>query len=86
MSGIRSEFENALKQVRGLRAQPSNADLLKLYALYKQATVGDVRGARPGRLDVRDHAKYSAWEKARGLGAEEAMARYAALVAKLVSG
>lgn len=36
------EFETAAKEVQELKTKPSNDELLKLYALYKQATVGDV--------------------------------------------
>jgi diazepam-binding inhibitor (GABA receptor modulating acyl-CoA-binding protein) len=34
-------FEQAAKEVHDLTSKPSNDDLLKLYALYKQATIGD---------------------------------------------
>ena len=36
------EFEAAAQQVKELKTKPSDKELLTLYALYKQATVGDV--------------------------------------------
>lgn len=34
-------FNKAAEEVKELRAPASDADLLELYSLYKQATVGD---------------------------------------------
>ena len=50
--------------------------LLELYALYKQATAGDVSGERPGMMDFINRAKYDAWERYRGYSSEAAMERY----------
>jgi len=35
-------FEEAVDKVKNLKQTPSDANLLELYAYYKQATVGDV--------------------------------------------
>jgi diazepam-binding inhibitor (GABA receptor modulator, acyl-CoA-binding protein) len=86
MSDIRRRFEKAAKDVRSLPNEPDTHKLLELYALYKQATVGDVSGPRPAALDVRARAKHDAWEKVKGLRAEEAMTRYVALVARVSGG
>jgi diazepam-binding inhibitor (GABA receptor modulator, acyl-CoA-binding protein) len=85
MSDVRKQFESAVRDVRKLPSEPATAELLELYALYKQATVGDVSGPRPGAFDVRARAKHDAWTKARGLSTAEAMARYVRLVGKLSS-
>ena len=76
-------FRAAQTRVQNLRSRPSNDDLLAIYALYKQATAGDVSGKRPGMLDVKGRAKYDAWAKQRGLGAEDAKTRYIELVNRL---
>ena len=68
-----------IKPVTGL----GPSDQLALYALFKQATAGDVTGSRPGMLDVRGRAKYDAWAGKRGLAAADARAAYIALVASL---
>ena len=77
------QFEDAQARVKRLTTSPSNADLLELYALYKQGAVGDVQGDRPGRLDFRNRAKYDAWAAKRGLATDAAMAQYIALVQRL---
>ena len=79
MSDLNARFAAAqarIKPVTGL----GNDVLLDLYALYKQATVGDVVGSRPGMLDLRGRAKYDAWAQRRGTTREAAMAAYIALV------
>ena len=39
-----SKFEEAVAKSKTLTERPSNDILLKLYALYKQVTEGDVKG------------------------------------------
>lgn len=78
-----SDFESAQVRVKALRSTPAPADLLELYALFKQATVGDVSGARPSMLDFKGRAKFDAWEKKRGLAKETAQAAYVRLVVEL---
>ncbi|MCC6521318.1 MAG: acyl-CoA-binding protein [Polyangiaceae bacterium] len=81
-----ARFEDAQKRVKGLARSPSTDELLELYSLFKQATVGDVAGARPGMLDPKGRAKFDAWAKHEGLGRDDAMTRYVALVDRLVGG
>jgi acyl-CoA-binding protein len=78
------KFEDAQKRVKQLTSSPSNDDLLQLYALFKQATVGDVSGSRPGMMDFKGRAKFDAWTKAKGTSKEKAMDSYVALVDRLV--
>jgi diazepam-binding inhibitor (GABA receptor modulating acyl-CoA-binding protein) len=59
-------FEEAVIKSKSLKERPSNDELLKLYALYKQATDGDVKGERPGGFDFKGAAKYDAWESQKG--------------------
>jgi carboxylesterase len=80
-----SDFEEAQVQVKTLSRLPSNEDLLELYALFKQGTEGDVKGARPGFLDMKGRFKYDAWAGKRGLAREDAQARYVALVRALLA-
>lgn len=77
------EFEAAQARVKVLRATPSTAELLELYALFKQGTQGDVTGARPGAFDFKGRAKFDAWETKRGLSQEAAQAAYVKLVTEL---
>lgn len=80
----KADFEKALEEVKGL-SNLSNEDLLDLYGLFKQATVGDVSGSKPGMFDLKGKAKYEAWSSRKGLSKEEAMKKYVALVKKLKS-
>lgn len=83
MSDLKSQFDAAAQAAQNLSARPSNVDLLRLYALYKQATAGNVQGKRPGFTDPKGQAKYDAWQKAKGLTTDQAMQQYIDLVKKL---
>ena len=83
MSELPQRFADAqarIKPVTGL----GNDTMLELYALYKQATSGDVSGSRPGMMDLRGRAKYDAWAKRKGMTKDAAMQAYIELVAKHV--
>ena len=79
-------FNSAVTRSRELTSRPSNEDLLKLYALYKQATEGDVTGDRPGGFDFKAIAKYAAWQEVKGKSKEEAMKEYIGVVERLEKG
>lgn len=76
-------FEKAVARSKELTKRPSNEELLQLYALYKQATEGDVSGDRPGGFDFKAIAKYDAWAEIKGKSKEQAMNEYIALVDRL---
>jgi len=83
MSDLKAKFEQAAEDVKKLPERPDNDTLLKLYALYKQGSEGDVSGAKPGFFDFVGTAKYEAWAKLKGMKPEEAMQKYTDLVKKL---
>lgn len=83
MSDLKSQFEAASEAAKKLPERPDNETMLKLYSLYKQATDGDVSGPKPGFFDFVGTAKYEAWEKLKGVGAEDAMKKYVDLVKRL---
>ncbi|MBP1467765.1 acyl-CoA-binding protein [Candidatus Chloroploca sp. M-50] len=85
MSDLKARFEQAAQQVQQLPKRPDNDALLKLYALYKQGTLGDVTGSRPGILDMQGRMKYDSWAKLKGTSNEQAMNDYIALVDQLKS-
>jgi acyl-CoA-binding protein len=80
---LTEQFEDAQRRVKLLKTAPSNDNLLALYALFKQATVGEVQGSRPGMMDFKGRAKFDAWAKQKGTSKDSAMTAYVALVAKL---
>ena len=85
MPDLKASFEKAAKDVQGLSERPDNDTLLRLYALYKQGSEGDVSGPKPGFFDFVGTAKYEAWAKLAGTSQDEAMTKYVALVKKLTA-
>jgi len=83
MSDMQKKFEAAARDVQKLTKRPDDEDMLRLYALYKQATDGDVTGERPGAFSFVDRAKFDAWAKLKGTGAEQAKQSYVKLVERL---
>jgi len=83
MSDLQSSFDQALKDVKDLKERPDNDTLLRLYALYKQGSEGDVSGDKPGFFDFVGTAKYEAWAKLKGTAQDDAKQKYVALVKKL---
>ncbi len=83
MADLKTQFTQAAEDVKKLPERPDNDTLLKLYALYKQGAEGDVSGPKPGFFDFVGTAKYEAWAKLKGTGADEAMKKYVELVRKL---
>jgi len=80
---LKSRFEAASAAAKKTRKRPDNATLLKLYAYYKQATDGDIKGERPGGFDFVGGAKYDAWSKLKGTSGDDAMTQYIKQVEKL---
>ncbi len=83
IAAIARPLDAAALASKTLAKAPDNDTLLALYSLYKQASVGDVAGERPGALDLVNRAKFDAWSQRRGMTREAAMTEYVALVAKL---
>ena len=80
---LKQKFEAAAAAAKQTKKRPDNPTLLKLYAYYKQATEGDVKGARPGGFEFVAGAKYDAWAKLKGISNDEAMQNYIKQVERL---
>jgi acyl-CoA-binding protein len=80
---LTEEFQQAVDRSQKLTKRPTNEELLDLYALYKQATEGDVTGDRPIGFDFKALAKYQAWDDKKGMTKEKAMETYIAFMKKL---
>lgn len=78
MSDLKQKFDETVNYVQNAEGdfKPSNELKLEMYALFKQATTGDVSGKKPGMMDLVGKAKYGAWEKLKGTSSEEAMQIY----------
>ena len=83
MSNLNEQFEQAVKDSKALPEKPDNMTLLKIYALYKQATEGDVQDKRPGFTDMVGRAKWDAWNELKGQSSDEARQAYVDLIEDL---
>lgn len=83
MSDLNTLFEEAVKNSTSLSERPDNATLLKIYALYKQATEGDNESKKPSFTDMVARAKWDAWEKLKDTTADEAKQQYVDLINSL---
>jgi len=86
MSDLDTRFAEAAAVVQELDERPGNDELLRLYALYKQGSQGDVSGDRPGMLDFVGRAKYDAWAGIAGMSQDDAKTAYVELVDSLRAG
>jgi diazepam-binding inhibitor (GABA receptor modulator, acyl-CoA-binding protein) len=80
-----ADFQAAVDKTKTFTKRPDNAELLKLYALFKQATEGDATGDRPGGFDFKAIAKFDAWVEQKGKSKETAEAEYIAFVNQLAA-
>jgi acyl-CoA-binding protein len=80
---LQTRFEQAMANSKNLPERPDNMMLLKIYALFKQATAGDAEGDRPGFTDMIGRAKYDAWHALHGMSKDDAMQQYVDLIAEL---
>jgi len=71
--------------VSNLPKRPSDDELLELYGLYKQATVGDNDTTKPGMFDFKGKYKWESWDSLKGTSQEEAEQKYIALVDQLLA-
>ena len=79
------DFKTAAEKAKTLKNKPSDDTMLKLYSLYKQATVGDVQGSQPWAIQVVARSKWDAWNSQKGKGKEQAENEYVALVEELLA-
>ncbi|AVR95678.1 MULTISPECIES: acyl-CoA-binding protein [Telluria group] len=80
---LQAQFDQAMADSKNLPERPDNMTLLKIYALYKQGSAGDVTGERPGMTDFVNRAKYDAWAGLKGTSQEDAQQQYIDLIEEL---
>jgi len=76
MSDLKAKFEAAVANSKTLSERPDNMTLLKLYALYKQGSVGDNGEKKPGFTDMVGRTKWDAWNTLKGTSQTDAMQQY----------
>jgi len=62
------------------KVEQSTTDKLAAYALYKQATMGDITISRPSNTKMDSIPKWEAWSRRRGMSKEDAMREYIRVV------
>ncbi|KAH6939662.1 hypothetical protein HPB50_020295 [Hyalomma asiaticum] len=77
-------FNKAAEDVKNLKERPSDEELLELYALYKQGSIGDCNISQPGMFDPKGRAKWTFWNKKKGTSQEAAKEAYVSYAGKLV--
>lgn len=80
---LKDQFDAAVAASKQLPERPDNMTLLKIYALFKQASEGDCEGKRPGFTDMVGRAKFDAWDGLKGTSQDEAMQQYIDLIEEL---
>ncbi len=83
MATLKATFEAAMADSKNLSERPDNATLLKIYALYKQGSIGDNAEKKPGFGDMVGRAKWDAWNGLKGTTTNEAMQQYVELIESL---
>ncbi len=85
MADLKKQFEKAATDVKSLTERPDNDTMLRLYALYKQGSEGDVKGPEARLFRLRRVAPSTRPGKnSRAPAQEQAMKKYVDLVKKLV--
>ena len=78
------QFKQAVSESKNLPEKPGNENLLQLYSLFKQGSIGDVNTDPPSNLfDFVAKAKYEAWAALKGKSTSDAIAEYIDLIKKL---
>ncbi|RWS01809.1 putative diazepam binding inhibitor-like protein [Dinothrombium tinctorium] len=81
---VDEQFQKAADDIKNLKSRPTDEELLELYALFKQATVGDINTERPGLFELKAKAKWDAWNGKKGMPTEEAKLAYITRAKQLI--
>ncbi|KAK3750192.1 hypothetical protein QZH41_015415, partial [Actinostola sp. cb2023] len=77
------EFDTAKERSTTLKDDPGNEAKLKLYALFKQATVGQCNAPKPGAFNFVEKVKWTAWSNLGSMTKDEAEKQYIQYVSEL---
>ena len=78
------KFTKAFNDLSELEESLAPDIMLKLYAYYKQAVVGNTF-SYSGEVDVRDAFKFNAWTQLNGMTQENAKKQYIKLVKNILN-
>lgn len=77
---VSKEFEEAKSKLSTLNEDPGSDVKLKIYALFKQATIGKCNTSKPSMVDFVNRAKWNAWNDLSNLSQAEAEKQYISIV------
>ena len=80
---LETMFHASASFVKTLPTRPNNDELLKLYALYKQATCGNCNTPEPGLFAIQAKSKWRAWNSVIDMDKKDAMHQYIDFVKSL---
>lgn len=66
MADVEQQFQKSAEDAKNLKSRPTDEELLEIYALFKQATVGDNDQPKPGMFQLKEKAKHDFWLKKKG--------------------
>eukprot|EP00299_Pterocystis_sp_00344_P004085 c1491_g1_i1.p1 GENE.c1491_g1_i1~~c1491_g1_i1.p1 ORF type:complete len:120 (-),score=30.87 c1491_g1_i1:163-486(-) len=76
-ANLDEQFRRAVYLIRnGPAIDSDNETKLTFYKYFKQATIGDCTGDRPGMFSFEARAKFDAWDSVKGTSSENAKAEY----------
>jgi len=81
---IEQTFLSAANNIKKSEKKFENNVLLNLYGYYKQGTIGDCNIECPSFWQIKEKAKWDAWEQHTGIKKIHAMKKYIKLVNKLL--
>lgn len=80
---LENKFLKASKEIKTLSYLPNERDLLILYGLYKQSTIGDINKPKPKFWETKQIKKWNSWNSFKSLSKDKAMQKYINLVNSL---
>ncbi|XP_008469674.1 acyl-CoA-binding domain-containing protein 6-like [Diaphorina citri] len=83
---MEDRFNQACDYLPSLVKKLDSSTLLKFYALYKQATVGQCNIDKPSWYNMEAKSKYNAWNSLGQMAKSEAMSKYIALLNEVDAG
>ena len=83
---LEEQFNISSIVIKNLTKRPEDNELLTIYGLYKQATIGDCNTMEPtGLLNIKEKSKWSNWKKLENMSRKDAMIKYIRCVEYLVN-
>lgn len=81
---IEKDFLTASENIKKSKKKLENETLLKLYGYYKQGSIGDCNIPSPLFWQLKEKAKWDAWELNKGIRKNSAMKKYIKLVTEIL--